>query len=1403
MRMKKFLTYLLTLAMVVSLLPQTAFAANNTATTMRLAKTQGTVAVTNATGKKVKQTSNMKLYNGYKLKTGAKSYAWISLDNTKVAKLDANSVVSVQKTGQKLTLYLSSGNLFFNVKETLKSGEAFHIKTSTMTTGIRGTSGCVRVINPRVSEIHLLTGRIEVFAEHPELHLTKSEVLAAGNMATSLIDQEAMQLTGEQVEIIVEELQEHNVCGNCATEVAADPALQERIETETDLDVEEIVNDAEEKLEEDELAAEEEQAAIEEAEAEQDLPEDVDPYFQEEASSGGGGGGGSSAVAPSNVITVTNWQEFVAALTEFNDGTEDTEIRLAADIEPDAGVTTMPAVEDNGASLTLNLQEYGLSIPQPLVNNSNLTITNMDGYITAYDFENWTTSGYIIQNYGTLTHLAGQIQIPGGGNGIENMGTYTLNGGSLIAGNGRPISAIQNRGIFQMMKGTVECTLLNDDNTATISGGTISSDIANASTMTISGGTFTSESTEAMITNEPGAELTISGGTFNSKGTLVTNKAATLSMTGGTITVDTDGAIGIDNSGTAELTGGTIVVRDSATNAIGVSTSGELKTDGTVSISASGNNTGIYVSSGRLELADGRIRANGEAIAVVLRESGAAIVPNVIRPIGASITWGGSASSRTIYEGGQVVESYETINFSGDGEDHLMQPMITMMDTLDPGAEKNEMKSIDPETGREEVIVDYIYEVYFRDMYGKEGSVSGPVTDAREILYAIEQFNKGASNSTLTLGNDIAITLADIETYGDARIENTAATLTIDLAGNTLTLQNQLYVADRASLKITDSGSGGMVTGAIDPLISGEGTFELEDGTLETTGANAVKSVGDVIISGGVINVTQPNATGVSIGSGGSLKMTAGAINQTTTATYSKAIVLSNGSKAEVTGGSINQDAGDSTGIMMGEEGGTAPELTFGGSARINVSDQGNGIVNNYGAVEMTGGTIQLNNVPSKGISSEDGTIEMTGGEIILVGSSNSYVNYGIYGNNTKIVLDGGTVRESGNTTDSLNCAVYAGGGKLDVTSGAVSVNYGQAVYVSSTDIMTLGNVKVTGLDFDDLLVTGDNDETGYTYDGPDGSGYYTLVAEEVVTDYVYEVATAEDIVTAFADTATKAGPFTITLMNDISMEDVTNALGEVILEYDALSVADEKEVTLDLDGNTLSLKKTLTNGGNLTIGGNGTITNISGETVTSLVQNNTNGTLTIDGATITNGTDSACTAVATKGEMTLKSGTIIATAADSYSVEVTNNTFTMEGGTINAAGDGNSAVCVDSAEFVMEDGTIHVTGTGASGVLTGIGSNMTISGGEIIVAADTNGYGIQQLSNSDNLTMTNGTITVNDGYGVFTYGNADITGGSIVVASGAVGVHNNGNGAVTVADTVLSGEGTLSYGDVTIDTGA
>ncbi|MBQ7103355.1 MAG: FecR domain-containing protein, partial [Anaerotignum sp.] len=439
MRMKKFLTFLLTFAMVVSLLPAAAFAANNTATTMRLAKTQGTVAVTNATGKQVTQTSNMKLYNGYQIKTGAKSYAWISLDDTKAAKLDANSVVSVQKSGQKLTLYLSSGNIFFNVKEKLSGGESFHIKTSTMTTGIRGTSGCVRVVNPRVTEIHLLTGEINVYTENPELHISKTAVLTAGQKATSLIAEEAVAATGEQADIIIETLTSHEVCGNCSVEIAADPELVERIEEEAPhLLPEKIADEAEDRLEADEEAAEEKQAAIEEAVNNQTLPEDVDPYFEKEEA-GGGGGGGSSASVDEN--TVYEWDKLIEKINEFNAGTEDMTITLgenlpnAADLTRGTPLDVLPAVENAaGKTLTLNLSNYILGLNDTLVNETPLIITNADGYIGLLN--GYNSANVAITNRDTLTLKNGTILTYGGNTGLQNDpgATFKMQGGSFEVG---------------------------------------------------------------------------------------------------------------------------------------------------------------------------------------------------------------------------------------------------------------------------------------------------------------------------------------------------------------------------------------------------------------------------------------------------------------------------------------------------------------------------------------------------------------------------------------------------------------------------------------------------------------------------------------------------------------------------------------------------------------------------------------------------------------------------------------------------------------------------------------------------------------------------------------------------------------------------------------------------------
>ncbi|MBQ5708950.1 MAG: FecR domain-containing protein, partial [Anaerotignum sp.] len=514
-KIKKFLTILLTIAMVVSLLPATAFAANNTATTMRLAKTQGTVAVTNATGKNVKQTGNMKLYNGYKVKTGAKSYAWISLDDTKVAKLDANSVMEVQKKGKSLTLYLSSGNMFFNVKDPLKSGETFSIKTSTMTTGIRGTSGCVRVISDRVTEVHLLTGQVQIYTEHPALGVSKSAVLQAGQKATSLIDWEAQAVSGEMAEIVIEKLENHEVCGVCSKEIAEDPELLERIKEEAPhLLPEQAAAEADERLAADEAKAEEKQEDIDQAVDQQVFPEDVDPYFEEVPSTGSSSGGGSSAVNPGAVRDVATWADLLDAVNDYNAGEDITRINLKGSIVAEGD---LPELTENGP-LTLYLGlDNTLTLNNTIINSTELTINNADGTIVGPGADL-----PVLENRGTLNIQDATIN----GNGAYGIQQTKATAELIVSGD------VTFTNCYEAIDGDAGMISLHNPVFENITSYCVSVMEANLNLngMTVTGnGDF-----ETLVYNARGTVVV--NGNIQAPFTAIINEIGTVRMTGGTIT---------------------------------------------------------------------------------------------------------------------------------------------------------------------------------------------------------------------------------------------------------------------------------------------------------------------------------------------------------------------------------------------------------------------------------------------------------------------------------------------------------------------------------------------------------------------------------------------------------------------------------------------------------------------------------------------------------------------------------------------------------------------------------------------------------------------------------------------------------------------------------------------------
>ena len=133
----------------------------NIAATMHLRRTEGTVSVSDGDGKDVPVLEKLGLYSGYGVNTRSESYAWIDLDDVKLAKMDEKSEIAIQKEGKALDIEVKSGSLFFNVTEPLADDETMNIRTSTMLIGIRGTCGWVEVPDAGHMNVYLLEGKVE------------------------------------------------------------------------------------------------------------------------------------------------------------------------------------------------------------------------------------------------------------------------------------------------------------------------------------------------------------------------------------------------------------------------------------------------------------------------------------------------------------------------------------------------------------------------------------------------------------------------------------------------------------------------------------------------------------------------------------------------------------------------------------------------------------------------------------------------------------------------------------------------------------------------------------------------------------------------------------------------------------------------------------------------------------------------------------------------------------------------------------------------------------------------------------------------------------------------------------------------------------------------------------------
>ncbi len=448
--LRLLLCFVLAFALVFSLLSAAIFAETATAADMRLQSTTGTVSLKNASGKSVSIREGMKLYSGYTLSTSSKSYAYVSLDSSKVVKLDASTKVQVKKSGSKLELLVSSGKLFFNVSAPLSSSETLNIRTSTMVTGVRGTSGVVSADGAGSSSVDIYDGAVTVNT----VSGGESHTVTAGESLTVALGAAEMAA-----------LTEDDIPGFAAVEIAADESLQERIESASGLDVAGVVSGAQEKLASDEAEAEAAQAEADEA---------------AEALNGG------SVQLPGIEQTLPSISVIIPDFTDAPSPTDEptaeptTEPSTDPSTDPSDDPTDTPTAEPTPETGVFDSDaEIGAAEMQLILDHGSMTLNNVT--LTIIENVDFDTSDFVINGSGSIVAasdvtltisdsvsingdlaFAGEVVVSGtlavnSGATLTNNGYIELTNAGTITNNGTITNAVNSTMLIR-----TGCTVTND-----------------------------------------------------------------------------------------------------------------------------------------------------------------------------------------------------------------------------------------------------------------------------------------------------------------------------------------------------------------------------------------------------------------------------------------------------------------------------------------------------------------------------------------------------------------------------------------------------------------------------------------------------------------------------------------------------------------------------------------------------------------------------------------------------------------------------------------------------------------------------------------------------------------------------------------------------------------------------
>jgi len=570
--------------------------------------------------------------------------------------------------------------------------------------------------------------------------------------------------------------------------------------------------------------------------------------------------------------------------------------------------------------------------------------------------------------------------------------------------------------------------------------------------------------------------------------------------------------------------------------------------------------------------------------------------------------------------------------------------------------------------------------------------------------------------------------------------------VTIKTNGKTVVKTNHaIEVEAGGSLAITENGA--MRTTTLESLISNAGTLSITDATIEN--ANTSNNLYYTIVSTAG-SITTNNAT---IKATGTASQQAVAIEPY----LNTNVTISGGEVSTSTSGNaieIYADASHTTntGIIK------IIDATIKNTQGIAI--KGHSSSSTYQVakkIEMTGGSIEAKD---SGIAYSDAT---TGTIVISGGSITSSTNYGIYNGGTGIVTLGtqnGTGLKEAPVIVGYSYGVRAKGG-LEFYDGWVKG------LVDAYDGNLLAKEKNYSIIYEPYEVNGKYYETAW----PDTNPNYSTLFSGAKRYHRTLDGAYRNLIRTTAGTYDGTGG-TITLEQSNT-------------DTPAWTIAANKQITLNTQDKYIAkMENGITNKGNLTITGNGTLrttTTVANNVIDNLITNQ--GKLEIKGSTLVNvgkTTGGWNTILSTSGTVNVSGGTVSvqgapSTEARAISMLGTTNVTVSDGTVKNESSNGQAVASWNSAD-TTSTGTLKITG----GTLSATAGNVIKFFG---VDNKTCGANIEMTGGAIRNTATNSSadaILMNDTANGSTEGSITITGGTIL-AEGGLGIHNLGSGTTTI----------------------